>query len=1313
MRSSVTRFAAAVGVSLLAVTPAATAKQSTVDVIGTVVMGPGARLSAAIYDERGQIIRRLYDLAPRAGIVTLTWDGKDDDGYDVPRGKYTWRTISTGAVGSHDGHTGDRGAPLPGEPYERAENPGDTTAVAFGSDGDLYLVSVYEEFQNDVRRIGAADLGTGKNKWPNGDGWKNRGHAIAVDDESVYVAAIAREDKPEGEPENDDEYRIFRRDDKTGAFKDWADPKNILVTKPWAHGKPVVTGLAVDDKYLWVADTGGNQLRVYTKSDGKPAPILGGQSTMPLTAPHAIATDGAGRLWVVTGDRVQRYFYDPAAQNLVPETAITGLDRPYGLAWDLGNKVLYVSEIGTGKIRKYDASGAEQATPWSFSNMPAAGTVTDTSFGWKYDTGSLVPGGTASIAVTPDGKTLAVTDFHNGRTLFYDTKTGAAKPERLEGVNNPNPDVSVAIGANRMTSQSREYEVDYSKPDPAFGHPWRLKANWAPTDISNGDVTVTSSVIRNLNDGNEYGFYFLGQRCNGYGSTNCHGSPGPFPYGGILVYRLNTDGPGQGMKRVAAVQRHTPDGGPTNSQRLYQHLTITTDTNGNGVLGDSGDVSETTDRKGYLNGDPSVWADDNGTIWLANGTTYDTAPHSGVGRIPLSGFDAKGNPQYRLADFTVPPLTEYDADPASGAASPMSRQVMYDKENDRIFAAVDTTEFDQVANYGGNAVKVMDLKTGQKSVISGYSRLNGVRMQPRDSVTGLAVDSSGGFFYTGGNSHEGQRITMHTWDGLPVARAVTPLPAYSPGWLDRGQSLTAFTNTDGTHYAYAEDIGYGTNQRYAFTRVESVHRFGGDFFWPGKPTSNDLVAWWRLDAGRSGAQFVAESSGGNHWGVYQPKPGTRWWQPEGGVHNGALRFDGAGVQHGGVHFGKNSWGGAPDNVADDPANSALTVATWFNTKDSGVLFGYQNAWPREDYTKPTASMPALYVGQDGKLYGGALTAPDCATRQVVSPTAVNDGRWHHAALVATKDGQTLYLDGKPLPGIPCGRVTGGLAFSSLGKGYTASWPSTPGDYFHYTGLLDDVRVYRSALSAGDVGQLATPPTLRGPLAHWTFDEVLGNTARDVTDHGKEAVVTAGSWQPLGGRIGGALSFNGTATHATPPAAMTTVAPVTIGVWVKTTKGGPVLGDQRGPYPTAMVNEEYWATRGVGEPTSAETIGISPADGTVRSYVMSERLGGPGKSPDLRDGQWHHIAVTATLIPDADPTKVPTFSSALYVDGTLIDSGPAQPRSQGIWSSLRPDNQFGAARNADNSWSYYTGLLDDARIYDRVLGPEEIKGLAQR
>ncbi len=1283
-------------------------------VIGGVAMGANTRLSAGVYDARGQLVRHLYEMALRSGTVALRWDGRDDAGNEMPSGSYNWRAVTTRAAGTDDGSVGNRGKPVAGLAYERTAEPHNPTGVAYGPEGDVYVVSNYEETQNDVFRFSPANLSTGQRTWGSQDAWDLEGTAVAADSQYVYVAAHLGRTATGWK-----QYGVYRLDAQTGKEAAWPGAGRISIIPDWHLGIAPVTSLAVDGTYLWVVNPAADRIEVFTKADGLPAPILGGTNTMSLASPRGIVTDGANQFWITTGDHAERFVYDPALGQLRSEARTPALDRPYGVAWyrSGATSTLYVSEIGAGHVRKYDVAGAVPVARavW-FSAMPAGGKVTDTSFGWPYENVSWVPGGDAAIAVSPDGRTLSAVDIWNGRTLFFDTARGTPLPDRLEGITlQVTPDVDPNLRSPDLISLGRQYAVDYGKTDSAYGHPWRVTHNWWPADNADSAIVPFGASMRHLN-GNDYLYVYVTPRCPWPSCGDL--PPGLFPWGGVLIYQLNTDEPGRGMKRIAAIRSDTPSGPPRlPDEATSPHVEIITDTNGDGVLGDTGDTTEASNWKGFIVSNPGIWVDAQGTIWFALAGTLDQAPGSfttaGVAALPVHAYDRRHRPTYSLADFTV--RVPHGGDPATGAAAPTASQVKYDAVNQRLFMVAESGEFDPGSNGGGDAVQMVDFRTGLRSVFSGYSRFAGPRYVWRDTITAMAVDTAGGYLYTGGNSGVGQRITMYTWDGLAVARAKSQLPTFAPGYFDESMSLTAFTAPNGVHYVYGEDNFYGRNSRFAFTGVGTTARSGSDpstgntsgaFIWSAPSTADGLVAWWRFDFGRHSAgprQYVADSTGNDHFGVVEATGATNeWWQPEGGVHNGAIAFDGTSVT--GVHFRKNTWLNTPDNLIDNPGyGSALTFATWIKTTDSGVVIGYQNSTTVEWYPPPTASAPLVYVGQDGRVRGGAHTDPGCANPQVASAGVVNDGQWHHVALAVAPSGQTLYVDGSPADTTDCAAVTADLGFTSLSNGYTTGssgpLPSTPGGYFHYAGSLDDTRLYGRTLSADEIQALATIPAQQPPLAHWTFDETTGTTAADVTDHGNDVTVSNGIWQPTGGHLGGALSFDGTTTVALPDD-FAELAPLTFATWFKTTSGGVILGDQRGAYPADRV--AGWIGEGVG-PLSAHELEIA-TDGTVRTLFMNQIQGGPGKSPDLRDGQWHHVAVTSTNTGGA----APQFTVTLYLDGRPIDTGTTP---QGIWSDVRPNSQLGVGRDNTGPWVYYQGLIDDLRIYPRALTATEVLALA--
>jgi Ca2+-binding RTX toxin-like protein len=186
---------------------------------------------------------------------------------------------------------------------------------------------------------------------------------------------------------------------------------------------------------------------------------------------------------------------------------------------------------------------------------------------------------------------------------------------------------------------------------------------------------------------------------------------------------------------------------------------------------------------------------------------------------------------------------------------------------------------------------------------------------------------------------------------------------------------------------------------------------------------------------------------------------------------------------------------------------ARTIEAWFQTTGSGVILGYQNTAVG---TTPSSHVPALYVGTDGKLRGelwwGSVTP-------LTSSSTVNDGRWHHAALVDNGSSQSLYLDGQ-LAGNRTGTVqTPSMSFNQIGTGYGSGWPGVSGSWFPFYGEIAEVRLWSVAraaeqiLASKDVPLAGTEP---GLLSYYRFREASGNVALDQTANQKNGQLGGGN-----------------------------------------------------------------------------------------------------------------------------------------------------------------------------------------------------------
>lgn len=210
---------------------------------------------------------------------------------------------------------------------------------------------------------------------------------------------------------------------------------------------------------------------------------------------------------------------------------------------------------------------------------------------------------------------------------------------------------------------------------------------------------------------------------------------------------------------------------------------------------------------------------------------------------------------------------------------------------------------------------------------------------------------------------------------------------------------------------------------------------------------NDLVAWWKLDES-NGATAVDSSGNGNSGTV---SGGT--WNLANGRIGGSLSLSGSGA-----------YVTLPNNLLRGLVG-VQSFACWFKSSSSGPLLGYQDT--TIGYT-PQEWVPIVYIGNDGKLRGQYWNS---GGNPITSSGVVNNGAWHHVALVSSGSVQTLYLDGAVVGTLSGGLEHLGMSYNQLGAADTFSWPSGNGGWSYLGGQLDDVRLYSRALSVSEVQAL--------------------------------------------------------------------------------------------------------------------------------------------------------------------------------------------------------------------------------------------------
>ena len=149
-----------------------------------------------------------------------------------------------------------------------------------------------------------------------------------------------------------------------------------------------------------------------------------------------------------------------------------------------------------------------------------------------------------------------------------------------------------------------------------------------------------------------------------------------------------------------------------------------------------------------------------------------------------------------------------------------------------------------------------------------------------------------------------------------------------------------------------------------------------------------------------------------------------------------------------------------------------TIRTWIRTTRPGAVLGCQSGQP--DAGRPSRGGLLLYVGTTGTLYGQhPIAEPDGLSSQAV----VNDGLWHHVAIVRDGDRQALYVDGVLSDSVDAAIKVGDPMECQAGIGFTTSWPHARLGWMGFRGDIDGLAVARRAWSPEEVGRdwVATRP----------------------------------------------------------------------------------------------------------------------------------------------------------------------------------------------------------------------------------------------
>jgi hypothetical protein len=207
------------------------------------------------------------------------------------------------------------------------------------------------------------------------------------------------------------------------------------------------------------------------------------------------------------------------------------------------------------------------------------------------------------------------------------------------------------------------------------------------------------------------------------------------------------------------------------------------------------------------------------------------------------------------------------------------------------------------------------------------------------------------------------------------------------------------------------------------------------------------------------------------------------------------------------------------------------------------------------------------------------------------------------------------------------------------------------------------------------------------VAQWKLDESEGAIAHDSVGDKVGTLNGEPIWQPADGTIDGALQFDGINDYVSTDYTLNPVnGSFSVFAWIK------------GGAPGQVIVSQTDATAGRTTIPGSTWLGTDLSNGTLITTLMELQHGPLVSEFVVTDGKWHHVG----LVYDLDG-----LMRHLYVDGLEVASDTNLVNPEASNSGL----YFGAGRNLD-AGSFFSGLIDDIRIYPLALNAEDVQALVR-
>ncbi len=358
------------------------------------------------------------------------------------------------------------------------------------------------------------------------------------------------------------------------------------------------------------------------------------------------------------------------------------------------------------------------------------------------------------------------------------------------------------------------------------------------------------------------------------------------------------------------------------------------------------------------------------------------------------------------------------------------------------------------------------------------------------------------------------------------------------------------------------------------------------------------------------------------------------------------------------------------------------------TKDFSTATGVTFGW------KIYLSGGSIRLVMSGENYPLTVIGPTLTQDLWQHVVVMWDGTWNNNSASFYKNG--VYTG------------SGGIDAGANTKSDDSSIPlyigGNPGSTFGYSGNLDDVRVYNRILTAKEVDRLyklgegskvnttATTTGNTGLVGHWTFDgpDLTTATATDKSGRGNNGVLTNGPL-PIIGKTGQGLSFDGSNDFVSVSSGVSTtdLPRMTVSAWFKKSTSGNI-GSIVGKMSSFYGWDLYYCSSVCGG--SLQTLEFAQ---TFDESGATWRT--PARAVALNE--WVHVVVSYDR---TSSSNIPAF----YINGVITTSTARGGAASGVATS--DDGVAITIGKSDDG--AFNGLIDDVRVYNRILTADEVSDL---